>query len=161
MAPLQSEIAAALGVTPAVVTRLKARGMPVHDIEAARVWRMQHVRARVTAPPPAGAPAVPPAAAPTGARDSDGDDGYWHSRSRREAAEAELAELKLAEQRGDLVRAADVRAAYAKRAAGLREALLQIPARLASVLAAETDHARVHDTLQAELHAVLSQMVQA
>jgi hypothetical protein len=54
------------------------------------------------------------------------------------------------------VRAADVRAAHAKRLAGLREALLQIPARLAAVLAAETAQAVCHDKLQAEIHGVLS-----
>jgi phage terminase Nu1 subunit (DNA packaging protein) len=92
-----------------------------------------------------------------GGQDSGGGD-YWNHRARREAAEAELAELKLAEQRGELVRAADVRAAHSKRAAGLREALLQIPARLAAVLAAESSQARVHDVLQRELHEVLSQV---
>lgn len=89
-------------------------------------------------------------------RESDSSGDYWTHKARREAAEAELAELKLAEQRGDLVRAADIRAAHGKRLAGLREALLQIPARLAAVLAAETEQARCHDALQAEINAVLS-----
>ncbi len=98
------------------------------------------------------------AAAPT-APERDGDDGagdYWKSKARREKAEAELAELKLAEQQGQLVRAEAVRAAHAKRLAGLREALLQVPARLAAVLAAETDQAKCHDAMQRELHAVLA-----
>ena len=92
------------------------------------------------------------------ASDSGEPGNYWESRARREQAEAELAELKLAEQRSELVRAADVRSAWAKRAAGLREALLQMPARLAAVLAAETDQARCHDAMQAELHTVLAQI---
>ena len=124
----------------------------IDPIVADMQWQ-QNTRARASSKPQASAPQDKP--------EADSDDGYWQSRSRREAAEAEMAELKLSEQRGELVRAADVRSAYSKRAAGLREALLQIPARLAAVLAAETDHARVHDTLQAELHAVLSQVVQA
>lgn len=83
---------------------------------------------------------------------------YEEARRRRELAEAQKAELQLAELQGDLIRTADVRAAYAKRAAGLREALLQIPARLAAVVAAEGDQAKCHDILQAELHQVLGQI---
>lgn len=86
---------------------------------------------------------------------------YYVVKARRERAEADLAELKLAEQRGELVRAADVRSAWAKRAASLREAILQLPARMAPVLAAEADQARCHDLLQAELHAVLAQVTEA
>lgn len=89
-------------------------------------------------------------------QDEDTEGGYWKSRARREAAEAELAELKLAEQQGHLIRTDAIRAAHAKRLAGLREALLQIPARLASVLAAEPDQAKCHDALQAEIHGVLA-----
>ena len=88
--------------------------------------------------------------------DDDSGTGYWASKARRESAEADLAELKLAEQRGELVRAGDVRAAHAKRLAGLREALLQIPARLGAVLAAETSQARCHDAIKAEIHGVLA-----
>ena len=36
---LQKELATALGVSPASITKLKARGMPVHSVEAARRWR--------------------------------------------------------------------------------------------------------------------------
>lgn len=100
-------------------------------------------------------------AAPDADADDDGAAGYWKSRARRELAEADMAELKLAEQRGQLVRAADIRAAQARRLAALREALLQLPARLAPVLAAEADNARVHELLQAELHQVLAHMTEA
>jgi phage terminase Nu1 subunit (DNA packaging protein) len=161
--PQQAELAKALGVSPAVVSRDKARGMPVHSIDAAKQWRLAHVRARIQARhPDAPTVATPPAAAAAAASSGGDDDGqYWQSRARREAAEANLAELKLAEQRGQLVRAADVRASYAKRAAGLREALLQIPSRLAAVMAAETDQAKCHDLLQDELHGVLASLTDA
>jgi phage terminase Nu1 subunit (DNA packaging protein) len=85
---------------------------------------------------------------------------YEEARRRREMAEAQKAELQLAELQGDLIRTADVRAAHAKRVAGLREALLQIPARLAAVVAAEADQGRCHDILQAELHQVLGQITE-
>ena len=100
-------------------------------------------------------------AASSGDSPRDDPDAYWAVKARREKAEADMAELKLAEQLGELVRAADVRAAHSKRVAGLREAILQIPARLAAVLAAETDQGKCHDVLQAELHAVLQQVTDA
>jgi hypothetical protein len=101
----------------------------------------------------------------TAAGDNDDDEdsatGYWKSRARRERAEAELAELKLAELQGQLVRADDWAAALAKRAAAFREGLLQIPARLAAQLAAETDQARIHGLLEDELRQVMSQLTAA
>lgn len=105
------------------------------------------------------------AGSPVGGFDSassrEDPDAYYIVKARREKAEAEIAELKLAELRGDVVRASDVRAAWAKKTAALREATLQIPSRLAPVLSAESDQHRVHDLLQAELHAVLAQLAEA
>ena len=115
-------------------------------------WRA-NTRARVSSKPPPDVPSPPAAGA------DDGEElpsDYWASRARRERAEAQTAELKLAELQGQLVRADTIRAAHAKRLAGLREALLQIPARLSAVLAAETDQAKCHDALQRELHGVLA-----
>lgn len=40
-------IAAALGVDRAMVTRYKARGMPVDSISAAAAWKLENVRPRV------------------------------------------------------------------------------------------------------------------
>ena len=85
-------------------------------------------------------------------------ESYEAARRRRELAEAQMAELKLAELRGELVRVAGVRTEVAKLAAGLREGLMQIPARLAPVLAAEGDAGRVHDHLVDELRQVLQQV---
>ncbi len=158
------DLATALGVSAATVTRDAAVGMPTHSVDAAAAWRREHRRPRHRAQqPPEGATAAGPPQLPSAAPDKPDDSGgdYWASRARRERAEAELAELKLAEQQGVLIRADAVRAAHAKRLAGLREALLQVPARLAPVLAAETDQARCHDTLQREIHAVLASVVAA
>jgi len=123
-------------------TRVRMGSMPALDVAAGR-------------------PRVPDGNAPRADADADGDNSYWAAKSRREKADAEMAELKLAEQRGDMVRSADVRAGQAKRLAALRESLLQLPARLAPVLAVESDPARCHDALQAELRAVLEQMTAA
>jgi phage terminase Nu1 subunit (DNA packaging protein) len=45
----QKELAAALGLSPAVVSRCVAAGMPADDAEAARAWRAARVRPRVAA----------------------------------------------------------------------------------------------------------------
>ncbi len=67
----QADIARRLGVSPALVSVLKKRGMPVHSAEAAAAWRRQNVdvRARAYAPPP---PAGPQSQATALAEDSAG-----------------------------------------------------------------------------------------
>ncbi len=127
------------------------------DPAVADVQWQRNTRARGGAPANDANLSAPPAPQST---EPLGED-YWSSRARREKAEADLAELRLAEQRGELVRADAVRSAVSKRAAGLREALLQIPSRLAAVVAAETSQARCHELLEGELHQVLAQLVES
>lgn len=86
------------------------------------------------------------------------NDEYMTSRTRRESAEAEMAELKLAEQHGQLIRVDAVKQALANAFTATRDSLLQIPSRLAAVLAAETDAAKVHELLQLELYRALEGM---
>jgi len=93
--------------------------------------------------------------------DDDDDAGYWHSKARRERAEADLAELKLAEQRAELVRAQDVYVELARVFATFRGTMQQIPYRMAAILAAETDQARVHDLLASEITAALLHLKRA
>jgi hypothetical protein len=88
-------------------------------------------------------------------------DGYTASRNRREAAEAERAELSLAEEKGELIRVEAVRGALGVLFAGTRDALLQIPPRLASMLAAESVPATVQNLLHAEIHQALQQLATA
>lgn len=52
----KSHIAAALEVDPANITRWAKRGMPLYSIDAARQWRRQNIRPRIT-PAAARAPA--------------------------------------------------------------------------------------------------------
>jgi hypothetical protein len=85
-------------------------------------------------------------------------DDYWDARSRRETAEAAIAEMKEAEMRGTLIRADAARAAWATKVTAARDALLQIPSRLAPVLAAEADMERVTELLEGELRAALLQL---
>ena len=84
---------------------------------------------------------------------------YEEARRREAVANALMRERAEREQAGELVSAAAVRQVHGRRLAALREALLQVPARMAPVVAAETDERRVHDLLRDELHAVLAASV--
>lgn len=106
------------------------------------------------AQPPSAQPAEP-------ASDDQAVTSYHVAKTLREAAEAQIARYKLAEMRGELVRSDAVKAAHQRLAAGLREALLQIPSRLAAVIAAESDQARCHALLEQELHQALAAITQA
>jgi phage terminase Nu1 subunit (DNA packaging protein) len=85
-------------------------------------------------------------------------DDYWEARSRRETAEAAIAEMKAAEMCGVLIRTDAVRTAWANKITTARDALLQIPSRLAPVLAAEGDMERITELLEAELRQALMQL---
>ena len=64
--PSQADIARALGISPARVTALKARGMPTCSVEAAAAWRTLHLREHVHRRPASGR-AQPPASVPAAA----------------------------------------------------------------------------------------------
>ena len=60
--------------------------------------------------------------------------------------------------RGTLIRADSVRTSWANKISTARDALLQIPHRLAPVLAAETEIERVAELIEAELRQALLQL---
>lgn len=169
----QAQLARDLGVSRQSINELVKRGVIVADgsglidVGLARIALADRLHpsaktaAAINAAPQPPVP-PPPAAAPDS---SAGDDtaehvtSYHVAKTLREIAEARLAELKLAEQRGELVRVAEVEASLAAKVAALREGFLQMPARLAPIMAAESDQARCHDILQAELRQVLEQML--
>lgn len=104
------------------------------------------------------------AAAPTQAGEGEqlqADPGYQQSRSRQAAADARTAEIKLAELEGALVRIDQVKASLAAMLAPVREGLLQIPARLAPLLAAQSDPGRIQTLLEVEIHQVLAPLSKA
>lgn len=143
----QKDIAAALGVSEATISDYVRRGMPTDSMEAAAAWRAANVRQR----------------AGGGHRDTDhqADEGamqYSTARAMREAEEALMARMKREEMEGALIRVDAVRMAVAGTLAATREALLQIPARMATVLAAEASSERVHDLLRQELYQALAQL---
>lgn len=159
----QAALGRALGLSPAAITKLKGQGMPVHSVEAAQAWREQRQNVAARKPLPAGvsvapvrAPVPPPAAEPIDAGDIP---DFQQSRARREAADADLAELKVRKERGLLIERAPVMAQFAKQLSSVREALLNIPARLAPAVAAESDIARCQTLIDAELRAALAEIV--
>ena len=83
---------------------------------------------------------------------------YHVAKTLREAAEAQIARLKLAEMQGEVIRSDAVRATWTARIASTRDALLQIPSRLAPVLAAETDLAAVTLLLEDEIRQALAEL---
>lgn len=127
--------------------------MPVTSVEAAQAWREARQNVAARKPLPDAGPDVHP-------RDSSEED-HQKARARREIAEANIAEMNEAEKRRQLIRVDAVRTALAGVISATRDSLLQLPARLASVLAVETDPARVHDLLQDELHRALHQITAA
>jgi phage terminase Nu1 subunit (DNA packaging protein) len=136
-----------------MVTRLKRKGMPIDSVEAAQAWRLQNLRPRMT---DAGRSWTAPRQRPR-STDAAIEADYRAERARRERAEADLAELKAAELAGSLVRAEDVRRRWSSIAGEVRAALLQLPARLAPVLA-QRDITFIRQTLNAEIAASLEQM---
>lgn len=163
----QAALARELNVSRQAVNELVKRGVLSVDrdgridLELARVAIANRVR-------PSGktsAALTQATAAPAPAQAAGADDGeqiaitsYHVAKTLRETAEARLAQLKLAEQKGEVIRVDAVRARLANILASTRDSLLQIPARLAPVLAAESDAARVHDLLQAELHQAMARL---
>jgi phage terminase Nu1 subunit (DNA packaging protein) len=139
-----AQLATKLDVAASLVSRYKGRGMPTHSVVAAREWMRNNVRKRVKSVAPEEGAEVP---------------DYSESRARREAAEADKAEMAVAVMRGELIEKAEVRAEFAKQAGAVRDGLLNIPARLAPVLAAETSLAAVQTLLDTEIRAVLAQFV--
>ncbi|MBA4282433.1 hypothetical protein, partial [Ralstonia sp.] len=129
--------AEALGVSLPRVTHMRQQGMPNSSIEDAKAWVRDNVRPRT------------PGIGETGSED------FQAARTRRETAEASLAQLKLQEQEGELIRLDAVRNAWATRLTAVRDALLQIPARIAPVVAAESSIEGCAIAIDTELRRVM------
>jgi phage terminase Nu1 subunit (DNA packaging protein) len=175
----QSDLGRALGLSPAAITKLKKQGMPVVSVDAAQAWRLARQSVARRKPQPATVPLTDAGLRPMsdgasvplsdaalrpmgeGAYARQPESEYNTARTRREKAEAEIAELRLAEQLGLLINAAHVRAALAKRVAGLREAMLQLPARVVPLLAASPDASSMDKILRAEIVAALAQLTES
>lgn len=170
----QAELARALGLSQPAITKLKGQGMPVESVEAARAWRMARLNIAqrkpeaqpVAGPAPTMAPLPTMPPMPPGQAEGYGGaawagESHDSARTRLRISEANLAELREAEERRELIRVDAVRSALAGVLSTTRDGLMQIPSRLASVLAAESDPAVVRATLSAELQQCLAQLTAA
>lgn len=167
-----AELARRLGVSRQAVSDLVRRGILTPDANgrideaAARAAILSSVHptsktvqaAQASAPAPIAPVAAAPAVAPAAPQPEAAATNYHVAKTMREAAEAHIARLKLAEMRGELIRTDAVRAVMSNIFATTREAVLQMPARLAPLLAAESDPAAVQNLLHAELHAALESL---
>ena len=165
----ESGLARKLGVSRQAVHELVKPGILTKDkdglidVELAEHALMNRVRpSGKTATALQGTPPQSEAPATQEQNSADPEITSYHvAKTLREATEAQIARLRLAEMQGDLIRVDAIRSALAGMIASTRDSLLQIPARVSPVLAVETDAARVHDMLQAELHQALAQLVSA
>lgn len=154
----QAALATALGLAKSRVTALKKLGMPVSSVEEAQAWRSAHQsiarRKRPADAAGASAAAEPESAAP-------GRQAFDLARTRREIAEANLSELREGELRGELIRLPVVEAVWAQALAATREHLLQVRARLAPLIAHESDPFKVEQLLDAAHSEALQHMAAA
>ncbi len=159
----------ALDMSQANVTKLKQQGMPVDSVASAQAWREARQNVAARKPAPASVTSFNPATIATRPQyvapmppapeyKEMPDEDHQMARTRREIAEANLAEMREAEERGTLIRVDAVRAAWAAKITGARDSLLQIPSRLAPVLAAETDLVAVTSLIESELRQALSDL---
>jgi phage terminase Nu1 subunit (DNA packaging protein) len=152
--PKQTQIAAALGVSPSAISQLKKKGMPTTTIEAARSW---YESTRNPAQRKAGTTTTPPHQQPPHGA-VGGVESFDSARRRLMIAQADKADMEAAETRGDLIRVDAVRSAWIPVIVATRDYLLQIPYRLGPVLAAETDADKVINLLIDEMHAALTHL---
>lgn len=76
---------------------------------------------------------------------------FARSRAIREAFAAKLSELEFKQRSGKLVDKAELKLKLAKVHMGVRDALRSIPDRIAPIVAAETDQAKIHAMLLKEI----------
>ena len=83
---------------------------------------------------------------------------YLAARAKREGFQAKTAELEYLQAIAELVPAGEAREVAFRRYRTLRDKMLNIPERVASVIAAERDPARVHKLLTDEIKRVLNEL---
>jgi hypothetical protein len=168
----QAAIGRALGLSPASMTKLKGQGMPVDSVASAQAWREARQNLAQRKPALADLPPARPVREAehieVGGRPVFGGGGGFdmppdigmgedrdEARTRREIADANIAEMEEARMRRELIRVSAVQAQMSVDFATTRDALLQIPARMGPLLAAESDTAKVQNLLHAEIHQAL------
>lgn len=81
------------------------------------------------------------------------------SRIKTEVERGKLAELDRRRREGELVERSEIEQAAFSNARRVRDALMNIPARVASLYAAETDPQKIHQNLEDEIRNVLIDLI--
>lgn len=170
-------MAEALGVAKSQVHRDAQAGMPMHSADAARAWRVaQHdvsrtVEGRIDRPATdaplaavgglASAAGAGEAATSPASSDVDGPlpgdtAEYRKARSERERTAADRAQLELDQLRGRLIDVTEAKRLAFTSFRTLRDAVLQVPARVAPLCVGQVEPLVVEQLFEAELATVLS-----
>jgi phage terminase Nu1 subunit (DNA packaging protein) len=136
------ELAKGLGLSQAAVSKLKRQGMPASSLEAAQEWRRAHQNVAQRKPGPA-------ADATKETHDS--------ARTRLRIAEANRAEMLESELRGALIRVDAFVSVASSTLSAVRESLMQLPARVAALVAHESDVGAVQTLLEKEMARALQE----
>lgn len=91
--------------------------------------------------------------------DTAKDPVFARSQARKELFRAKMAELDYQERLGKLIDKEKAEEEYYRIGRLVRDALLNIPSRLAGIVAAETDQRKVHDLLEKEIRQALEALV--
>ena len=136
------------------VIKLTGRKVDMDQANAALAAIREPGRSERRAEAPAAVPDVPALPRPGG----DLPTLLLKTRIKSEVERAKLLEIKAKVEAGKYVDADDVKVAAFNKARVVRDALLNIPERLAAVLAAETDKQRVHGMLVTEIRAACEEL---
>lgn len=154
----QAEAARREGVSqPYVAKLIKQKRLATNAKKQVRIAELRALRATDLDPsrgnhkpkgePPAGAEIeLPPSR------------GFTAARTHREEQLAHLAEIEVRTKLGELVEWSKIEALNASTAVMIRESLLAVPDRLASVLAAETDEKLIRSMIDNEIRAALAHL---
>ncbi len=158
----QAEYARLRGVSRQYVGQMVAKGVimltgrkvDTDQADAALAAIREPVRPERRGEAPAAAPEVP--ALPRAGGDLP--TLLLKTRIKSEVERAKLLEIKARVEAGKYVDADDVKVAAFNKARVVRDALLNIPERLAAMLATENDPARVHELLATEIRMALEEL---
>ena len=132
----ERELAAKVGISPALVNRKRQQGKSDEQIaeEAAK-----------KAPTKPVARSVP-------------DETYAEAQARKETALADLRELEREEKRGNLISASDVKTAWAAHIAAVKNKLMQMPDELSDKLAAEASPVKCRQLVLEKVRGALTEL---
>ena len=167
----KAQLARELGVSRQAISNLVKRGVlsedkdGLVDVELARHAIASRVspdsktsQALSVVPAPAGQPVAPQALAAGKPVEELAITNYHVAKTLNESAQAKMNHLKLREMQGELIRVDAVRTAVAGAMSMARESLMQIPTRLAAILAGESDASAIHRMLEAEIITALQEL---